>query len=104
MGKRSVKPSLRHGRFDSYYSHAYPSMMMTIYDVLKKFSQCEFCGYAVLSHEEANELGQKFRTHYFDYCSGYQYMQEDPFAQEIHDDHTLFLMCDGEAHQSSMEI
>ena len=39
-----------------------------------------------------------------EYCSGYKYMQQDPFAVEIHDDYTLYLMCDGEAYESAMDI
>jgi hypothetical protein len=38
------------------------------------------------------------------YCRGYKYLQVDPFASEIHDDDTLYMMCDGEAYESAQDI
>jgi len=38
------------------------------------------------------------------YCVGTKYMQVDPFQDEINDYRTLYLMCDGDAYESAMDI
>jgi len=37
-------------------------------------------------------------------CDGILTLGPDPFAEEIHDDHSDYLMCDGERHESAMDI
>lgn len=37
-------------------------------------------------------------------CQGFKYWQIDPYASEINDDDTLYLICDGEAYESAMDI
>lgn len=39
-----------------------------------------------------------------EHCWGIRYMQEDPFATEIHGDFSLYLMCDEDAWQSAEDI
>lgn len=39
-----------------------------------------------------------------EFCRGYKYMQIDPFAEEIYGDTSEYLMCDGAAYESAMDI
>lgn len=37
-------------------------------------------------------------------CEGFKVMMEDPYAAEIHEDYTLYLMCGGDAYERAMDI
>lgn len=37
-------------------------------------------------------------------CDGIEYMQIDPFGQEIYGDNSLHLMCDCQAYERAMDI
>ncbi|QNN99251.1 hypothetical protein SEA_FAUST_175 [Streptomyces phage Faust] len=61
---------------------------------------CENCRKFLVPSE-----GKWERDDYADYeCDGVLTFEPDPFAQEIHDDHTNYWMCDGERYESAMDI
>lgn len=65
--------------------------------------ECEFCGSDVLTHERAEEIFRE-AGRWPHYCTGIQYMQLDPYTNELYGDEELYLMCDGQAHQAAMDI
>lgn len=68
------------------------------------YSDCLFnCGHYVMTWEEANKIYNETKIRPT-ICNGEQYMQADPFQQEIRGDHSLYLLCDGEAHNNGQEI
>lgn len=88
---------------EAYYAQISRQYKM-IRDLMEGYPVCEFCDKTVLTHEESAAIGEKVGRYPMDYCNGSQYMQTDPFAQEIHGDHTEYLLCDGQAYESGMDI
>lgn len=63
-------------------------------------TNCEFCRKTLVSSED------KWESKWYSEvtCDGIQYLGPDPFAQEIHNDHSDYMMCDGERFESAMDI
>lgn len=71
------------------------------------FKQCEFCGKydmppTVMKWKD--KFGQRSRIDVSMVCDGVQTLGPDPFAEEIHGDHSDYLMCDGARWESAMDI
>lgn len=68
------------------------------------YPECSFnCGHPVMTWEESREIYEQTKmTPTF--CNGKQYMQTDAFAEEIHGDASLYMLCDGENHNGAMDI
>lgn len=68
------------------------------------YSDCPFqCGLPVMTWEEANKIWKQTKIRP-SICNGEQYLQIDSFAEEIHGDHSLYMICDGENHNNAMDI
>jgi len=72
-----------------------------------KYKKCVFCGKYNMPPSVYPIVGPGYRYMRTDYsmvCNGIQTFGPDPFAEEIHGDHTDYLMCEGERYESSMDI
>ena len=91
----------------SFNQETYYENISRQYEQLRKLMadcpDCEFCGKSILTDDQAGELCNKVGR-WPDYCTGVQYMQENPFSAEIYNDHTLYMMCDGEAYEAGQDI
>lgn len=68
------------------------------------YPDCPFqCGLPVMAWEDAKDIWEQTKIRP-EICNGEQYMQEDLFAAEIYDDHSLYMLCDGENHNNAMDI
>lgn len=67
------------------------------------FKKCEHCGkYDMPPTRWPGPYS--YRLDYSMVCDGIQTMGPDPFGEEIHGDHTEYLMCEGERWDSAQNI
>ncbi|AXH67307.1 hypothetical protein SEA_WOFFORD_137 [Streptomyces phage Wofford] len=67
------------------------------------FKQCERCGkYDMPPTRWPNKYS--YRMDYSMVCDGIPTWGPDPFAEEIHGDHSDYFMCDGERYESGQDI
>jgi len=65
--------------------------------------QCQFCGKYDIPPYKSKAWGYE-REDYSMVCDGIQTWGPDPFAEEIHGDHSDYFMCDGERWDSGQSI
>lgn len=66
--------------------------------------RCETCDKHILTEDEARDIFNLVGRWPREYCNGFQYMQLDPYSNELYGDEELYLMCDGQAYQAAQDI
>lgn len=68
------------------------------------FKQCEFCGKYDMPASKYRDYRGGMVTDTSMVCDGVQTLGPDPFAEEIHGDHSDYLMCEGARWEAAMDI
>lgn len=81
----------------------YAKMRAELKKLQETYDKCAWCGKYDMPPSVYSRNGRTFEDDSM-VCNGVLYMQVNPFAAEIDGDHTLVMMCDGEAARLADDI